>query len=201
MTDLLPPFRPARIEDADVLAELVNYAGEGLPLYLWGTLAKDGEKAWDVGRRRAAREDGAFSYRNATIIEHEGHCAGALIGYEIPDQPQPFPEDMPAMFVPLQELEDLAPGTWYVNVLAVRPQFRNAGLGTWLMELAEETARGLSKRGLSVIVSDNNAGARRLYTRCGYHEHASRPMVKDGWRNAGRNWVLLMKELEAPGGQ
>jgi ribosomal protein S18 acetylase RimI-like enzyme len=86
-------------------------------------------------------------------------------------------------------------------VLAVRPQFRNAGLGTRLMELAEETARGLSKRGLSVIVSDNNAGARRLYGRCGYHEHASRPMVKDGWKNAGRNWVLLMKELEAPGGQ
>jgi hypothetical protein len=24
--------------------------------------------------------------------------------------------------VPLQELENLAPGTWYVNVLAVRPR-------------------------------------------------------------------------------
>jgi ribosomal protein S18 acetylase RimI-like enzyme len=195
MTDLLPPLRPARIEDADILAELVNYAGEGLPLYLWGTMAKSGENAWDIGRRRAAREDGAFSYRNATIIEHDGHCAGALIGYEIPDQPQPVPEDAPAMFMPLQELEDLAPGTWYVNVLAVRPTFRNAGLGTRLMELAEQTARTLSKRGMSVIVSDNNAGARRLYVRCGYHEHASRPMVKDGWKNAGRNWVLLMKEL------
>ena len=33
-----------------------------------------------------------------------------------------------AMFVPLQELENLAPGTWYVNVLAVRPEFRGLGL-------------------------------------------------------------------------
>ena len=70
-------FLPARIDDAAVLAELVNYAGEGLPLYLWGKLASVGETAWDVGRLRAARETGSFSYRNATIIEHAGHVAAA----------------------------------------------------------------------------------------------------------------------------
>src|SRR6516165_8682163 len=31
-----------------------------------------------------------------------------------------------------QELENQAPATWYVNVLAVLPQFRNLGLGTEL---------------------------------------------------------------------
>jgi hypothetical protein len=100
-------FRPATVDDADVLAELINYAGEGLPLYLWGKIAEPGETAWDVGRRRAAREEGSFSYLNATIIEHDGQCAGCLIGYEIPDNPEPIPDDMPAMFVPLQELENL----------------------------------------------------------------------------------------------
>jgi ribosomal protein S18 acetylase RimI-like enzyme len=198
MIDLSPPFRPARIDDADVLAELVNYAGEGLPVHFWGMIAEQGETPWDVGRRRAAREDGSFSYRNAAIVEHDGHCAGALIGYESPDEPEPIFADMPAMAVPLQELENLAPGTWYVNVLAVRPQFRNAGLGTRLMELAQRTAQSLSKRGLSVIVSDANAGARRLYERCGYRERASRAMVKEGWENEGRNWVLLTKELDNP---
>ena len=39
------------------------------------------------------------------------------------------------MFVPLQELENLAPGTWYVNVLAVHPPFRGLGLGTKLLGL------------------------------------------------------------------
>jgi ribosomal protein S18 acetylase RimI-like enzyme len=123
-------FRPATIDDADVLAELVNYAGEGMPLYLWGKLAEPGQCAWDVGRHRAAREDGSFSYRNATIIEHDGQCAGCLIGYEISNNPGPIPDDMPTMFVPLQELENLAPGSWYINVLAVRPRFRRLGLGT-----------------------------------------------------------------------
>jgi hypothetical protein len=104
--------RPATVGDAALLAELINYAGEGLPLYLWGEMAEPGESAWDVGRRRAAREEGSFSYRNATIIEQDGQCGGCLIGYEIAENPEPIPDDMPAMFVPLQELENFAPGTW-----------------------------------------------------------------------------------------
>jgi ribosomal protein S18 acetylase RimI-like enzyme len=188
-----PTFRPATIDDATDLAELVNYAGEGMPLYLWGHMAEPGEAAWDVGRRRAAREEGSFSYRNATIIEHDGQCAGCLIGYAIPDNPEPVPDDMPAMFVPLQELENLAPGTWYINVLAVQPQFRRQGLGTRLLALADKTAEG--NRGISVIVSNANTGARRLYEHCGYIESATRLMVKENWKNEGQSWVLLTKDL------
>jgi ribosomal protein S18 acetylase RimI-like enzyme len=189
------PLRSGTLEDTAVLAELINYAGEGLPLYLWGKMAEPGETAWQVGRRRAARDQGSFSYRNATMIDHEGECAGCLMGYEIPDLPEPIGDDMPAMFVPLQELENLAPGTWYVNVLAVRPHFRGLGLGTRLLAFADETGRALGKRGMSIIVSDANRGARRLYERCGYRELASRPMVKENWQNEGRNWVLLTKKL------
>ena len=39
-----------------------------------------------------------------------------------------------------KELENLAPDTWYVNVLAVRPQFRGAGLGTRLLAHADDIA-------------------------------------------------------------
>lgn len=188
-------FRPAAIDDAPLLAELVNYAGEGLPLYLWGKLAELGQDAWDVGRARAAREEGAFSYRNATMIEQDGGAAGCLIGYDISDAPEPVPDDIPAMFRPLQELENLAAGTWYINVLAVRPNLRNRGLGARLLSLAEETARARGRRGLSLIVSDANAGARRLYERNGYRTGAARAMIKEGWVNAGVNWVLLTKSM------
>src|SRR5262245_41533083 len=70
MGDAKSAIRVGVIDDAPLLAELVNYAGEGLPLYLWSRMTEPGESAWDVGRRRAAREEGSFSYRNATIIEH-----------------------------------------------------------------------------------------------------------------------------------
>ena len=123
-----------------------------------GQRAAPGQSAWDVGRDRAAREEGSFSYRNATIIEHDGHCAGCLIGYEIPDNPGPIPDEMPKMFVPLQELENFAPSTWYINVLAVRPQSR--GLGLWALNFSVWRMTGLErlfrKQGLSVIVSDAN---------------------------------------------
>jgi ribosomal protein S18 acetylase RimI-like enzyme len=188
-------FRRAVKADARLLAALVNFAGEGLPLYLWEKLAQPGETAWEVGIRRAERQEESFSYRNAIIIEHQEQPAGCLIGYETQDTPDPIASDMPPMFVPLQELENRAPGTWYVNVLAVLPQYRGQGLGTALLSLADETGRALAKRGMSVIVSDANRGARRLYERCGYRAMDTRPMVKEGWVNEGEDWVLLMKSF------
>jgi ribosomal protein S18 acetylase RimI-like enzyme len=188
-------FRPATKADAPVLAELVNYAGEGLPLYLWTRLAAKGEDPWDVGRARAAREEGAFSYRNATVIEHGGECAGCLIGYEIPDEPKPIPADMPAIFVPFQELENLAPGTWYINVIAVQPKFRNLGLGAQLIALAEDTGRKYAKRGMSLVVADKNYGARRLYQRHGYSLRAARSMVTGDWDTKNEQGLLLVKDF------
>jgi len=186
--------RPASPEDAPALAELINFAGEGLPLYLWERMAEPGEDAWDVGRRRARREQGSFSYRNAVVAERDGRIAGALVAYRIADAPEPIdPKEVPAMFVPLLELENLALGTWYVNVLAVYPDFRGQGIGSRLLEVASRQAREGGCRGESIIVSDANEGACRLYERCGFRRVAARPMVKDDWENPGRNWVLLTK--------
>jgi len=188
-------IRPAVKADAAALAELVNYAGEGMPLYLWGKLAAPGEDAWQIGRVRAERETGAFSYLNALVIDVDGECVGCLIGYPIPEQPGPVPADIPAMFVPLQELENLAPDTWYVNVLGVLPKFRNQGLGIRLLEETHTIARSLGKRGVSLIVADGNQGARRLYERSGFRERASRGLIKEGWNSESANWLLLVREL------
>jgi len=68
-----------------------------------------------------------------------------------------------------------------------------------LAGLAEELAAASGSEGLSIIVSDANAGARRLYERCGYCLAAERTMVKKGWANAGVNWLLLLKPRPAIG--
>ena len=70
---------------------------------------------------------------------------------------------------------------------------RGRGIGAGLLGLADEMVGETNGAGASVIVSDRNEGARRLYERTGYRERAQRPMVKEGWRNPGRNWVLLTK--------
>ena len=179
------------------MAELVNFAGEGMPLYLWARMAEPGESPWAVGARRAMRKEGGFSFRNTVVREDGGRVVAALIGYPLPDEPVPVDYDeLPAMFVPLQQLEDLVPGTWYINVLATFPEHRGKGFGGELLAIAEQLALDTQRSGLSLIVSDANSGARRLYARQGYEEVATRPMVKDDWQNPGENWVLLRKTVE-----
>ena len=194
MISLEPPHRLARPDDARTLAELVNIAGEGLALHVWTDMALPGQSAWEVGRNRAARDSGGFSYRNAIVRELNGEIVSCLIGYPLEHSPSPVNyDDMPAMFVPLQQLEDEVPGTWYVNVLATYPHSRGKGYGGRLLDIAEQLAREAHCSGLSVIVSDANSAARRLYERKAYSEHAQRPMVKQGWRHSGENWLLLVR--------
>ena len=190
------PCRRACPDDALPLAELINFAGEGMPAYLWDKMAEPGETTWDVGQRRARREEGSFSYRNAIVVEEAGHVVSGLIGYALANEPEPIDyDDMPAMFVPLQELENMAPGTWYVNVLATYPRHRKRGHGSALLRLAENFARTTGKQGLSIIVTDANKAARRLYETHGYTEIAVRPMVKEDWQSDADNWVLLTKPV------
>ncbi len=57
----------ATVEHAPKLAELMNIAGEGIPAYLWEQMAGPGEDVLEVGARRVARTEGAFSFGNAHI--------------------------------------------------------------------------------------------------------------------------------------
>jgi ribosomal protein S18 acetylase RimI-like enzyme len=178
------------------MAELVNMAGEGIPLYVWTRMAEPGQSPWDVGRERARRETGAFSYRNAIVREQDGEVVACLVGYPLEARTAPADDsEIPPMFVPMQQLEDMVPGTWYVNVLATYPEHRGRGYGRGLLEIAEAIAAGCGLHGMSIIVADSNVGARRLYERQGYHERDSRPMVKEDWQNPGSRWVLLVKAL------
>lgn len=63
------------------------------------------------------------------------------------------------------------------------------------MQWAEQRASALGLRGISLIVSDINRGAQRLYERLGYEEVARRPIVKEQWQNDGREWVLMIMDL------
>lgn len=187
-----PLIRVANPDDARPLAELVNFAGEGLPLYLWTTMAGPEDDPWEIG---AARQAAKASEGQIYVVDRGTGAVASLTGYAIGSEPEPINADFPPLFRPLQELENLAPNSWYVNVLACFPQERGKGLGTKLLALAEEIARSKNLSRMSVIVSDDNPGARRLYERTGYREIATRPCVREGWQTGTTAWVLLIKEL------
>jgi GNAT superfamily N-acetyltransferase len=189
-----PPFRRATLEDAGVLAEFVEFASEGLALYLWTKLAGGNRDPWSLGRERVGGETGGLSYRNAVLTELAGRPAAGLIGYPLPDQPAPVSDPLPPVLAPLHELMHLAPATWYVHVLAACPECRGKGLGSALLALADSLAAATGTHALSLVVSDTNMDARRLYESCGYREAAQRRMVKEQWQHPGTNWVLLRKD-------
>jgi ribosomal protein S18 acetylase RimI-like enzyme len=196
MPKLEPTLRPARKSDASALAILVDIAGEGMPSYMWSRMAEPGQTPFEVGRARAAREEGGFSYRNAQVLEVGGEVAATLIDYKLAD---PYDtgdlSQLPEMVRPLVTLEAKAPGSWYVNVIATFPEFRGQGLGSRLLSLADERGRAQGARKASIIVASENQGAMRLYARTGYAEVARAPVVEFPGCAHGGDWVLMTKPI------
>ena len=196
MTPFDGKFRCATLADAVDLANLVEFASEGFSFYFWTQLAGPGRDPWEIGRERVSSETLGVSYRNALIAERAGRTIGVLIGYPLDVETERNEETLPALLVPLHELMSLAPNTWYVHVLAAYPEQRGRGVGSALLVEADRLAAKAGVAGLSLIVSDTNAGARRLYERHGYREVARRRMVKNGWQHPGADWVLMKKPAE-----
>ena len=134
------------------LATFVEAASEGLALHLWTKIAGPGYDPWSIGRERVLSG------------------AAGLISYALPDTSEPISDQLPAMLVPLHELKNRALGTWYVHVLAASPEYRGRDLGSALLAVADDLATSARRPGVSLIVSDTNSGARKLYERCGYYE-------------------------------
>ncbi|MGY9046821.1 hypothetical protein P775_01130 [Puniceibacterium antarcticum] len=188
-------IREAEPSDAEHLVRFINMAADDLPLHFWQkSVGADGD-AWAYGRERATRETGSFSYRNASLAEVDGKVAACLLGYPAEGEPGPIDPDTPAIFVPLLELEALAPGSWYLNVLATYEPFRGKGLGSALLVYAEEVARRTGCGTISLIAEDTHPDALRLYAAKGYREIARRPVVKGDWHVDAKEWILFAKSV------
>lgn len=189
-------IRKARASDAADLVRFINMAADDLPLHFWRkTVGPDGDP-WALGAERAARDSGNFSYRNAWLAEVDGAVAACLLGYPA-DEPGLIAPDTPPIFVPLLQLEALAPGAWYLNVLATYDGFRGRGLGSALLAHAETVAAEAGHATISLITADTHQDAQRLYAARGYAEVARRPVVKGDWQVDASEWILMVKPVVA----
>src|SRR5437588_9284832 len=145
-----PAFRPATPDDAGTLAELVQFASEGLALYLWTQIAGAGHDPWNIGRERVRSETYGVSYKNAIIAEQFGLPTSGLIRYLLRDRLEPMSDELPAVLMPLHELMNQALDTWYVHALAVYPSYRGRGLGSMLLAVAEDLAAASGAAALSL---------------------------------------------------
>jgi ribosomal protein S18 acetylase RimI-like enzyme len=173
-----PGLRDARVSDARRIAELIDLAGEGIPLWLWAQDASGDQTPLDFGALRAAREGVNFSFRNAVVAEIGEQVVGMMLGYRLPDSTGSGDLwELPSIVRPMVELELMVPGSFYINALAVLPDFQGSGIGSRLLEIANERGRAAGCKLLSLIVFEENRDAVRLYLQRGYTTAARRPAV------------------------
>lgn len=182
--------------DAADLAYLINMAGEGIPQYLWSEMAEEGQSSMEVGRIRAAREEGGFSYKNARVLVESGVLQGMIISYK---QPDPYKiddiEEYPEIVKPLVQLEAKAPGSWYINAIATYESYQGKGVAQQLLAEAEEQALTSRVREMSLIVASENTRAARLYQHIGYKIKSSLPVIEYPGCMHGGDWLLMIKRL------
>ncbi|MBB3231269.1 GNAT family N-acetyltransferase [Halomonas stenophila] len=180
------------------LAYLINLAGEGLPEYLWGQMAKGNETPMDVGEQRAAREEGGFSYRHAKVCLQKKKLLGMILDYRLP---APYDlddlDDCPRVVQPLLRLEAQAPGSWYINAIATYKAARRRGVASLLMAQAEASAIAAGCTEMSLIVASENHVARTFYEHQGFRETASLPIEPYPGGKHGGDWLLMTKRIDA----
>ncbi|MGR3278311.1 GNAT family N-acetyltransferase [Acaryochloris marina NIES-2412] len=185
-------FRPAGKADCHTIAELYSISSDGVADYIWTQLAAPGEDILDVGQRRYERENTLFSYQNCTLATINDVIAGMIVAFPMIVDDVAEPEDDPVL-APYSKLE--ADKTYYICGIAVFSNYREQGIGSQLMKLAETHAveKGFGK--LSLIVFEENSGAKHLYNRLGYQEIAREAIVPHPLIHYSGDAILMVRTI------
>jgi ribosomal protein S18 acetylase RimI-like enzyme len=188
-------FRPAKRDDARVIAELFQISSEGVADYVWSQI-DDPEYAdlspIELGAVRYGRENVNFSYQNCDIAEIDGKPVGMLHAYVMGDDVGHAPDDIDPVLRPYAELEE--PRSLYISGLALFDEYRGSGIGTRLLDFAYKRARAEGMKKISLICFEENAGAYRLYEREGFKERKRREVVPHPLIRHGGDAVLMVLE-------
>lgn len=133
-------------------------------------------------REMAERDDTQYSYRNALIATTDcGTPMGAIVAYDggrLEELRRPFlvrlqeeigidPSDVP---------DETEPGEYYLDSLAVLPEYRGQGVASRLIAAAAERGHTIGlKPGL--LVAKDNPRARKLYEHIGFRKVGDRPFM------------------------
>ncbi len=187
-------LRAATKTDCRTIAALYSISSDGVADYIWTTLAQPGEDIFEVGRRRYEREDTDFSYRNCVVVEREGEVIGMLVAFPMQVTETTQGDECDPVLAPYGRLE--CDNSYYICGMAVFPEYRGQGIGTRLLQLAEKNAHTMGYGTMSLIVFEQNNGAKRLYERFGYREIAREVVVPHPLIHYSGDAVLMVKHLE-----
>ena len=140
----------------------------------------------------AAREVSQYSYRNALVAEVDDNVVGAIIGYDgakLYELRKPLLELMRETFGGVREIEDeTSAGEFYLDSLAVLPQWRGRGVGGALVSAARDRAFAAGHERVGLIVDFANPRAEALYNSLGFERvNATTFLGHDMWHLQAKN--------------
>ena len=185
-------YRRALKPDSAVIARLASIASDGVADYAWTLIAQHGENILDVAQQRYEREGTQISYQNCMVATVEDELIGMLlafsdvakVGKEIETDP------VLAIFENLRENE-----SYYIDCVAVFEDYRGQGIGSGLMGRAEQQARKRGHVKTSLVVFEQNIGAKKLYERLGYREVSRKKTTPHRLIHYTGDAVLMVKTL------
>jgi ribosomal protein S18 acetylase RimI-like enzyme len=157
-------------------ARYLDEAAEGFYKFMLGV------RAADLLATAYVQPNNSYSFENVTFAERDRRIVGMALGFtatqrlHFSDQPLKEAAGYPTLRVmvvstllaPLfRILETMHDGDFYLLAIAIDQEARGQGVGSALMEAAEERARACRAARLTLDVSAKNGGARRLYERRG----------------------------------
>lgn len=169
-------IRPATKEDANLIATAIAMA-----IGMDGAKEYAGDNLFQAFQEAAEKEDTQYSHRNALVAMADGKEAGAIVGYD-GGQLKRLREASLAVirkYKPgLEILEDeTEEGEFYLDSLAVLPEYRGHGIGRTLIEAKMQQAAKDGHRRFGLLVDFENPDAERLYTAIGFKPVGQRPFI------------------------
>ena len=172
-------IRPARPDDAPLAAAAFRLSMNGMTEHLFGV---NGHRTEIALMRLFSRNAGRFGYGVASVAEWYQRPLGMLVAFPGADVNRlgfavakylPFALGWNLFGFVLRSLaytniKEAEADEYLVSNLAVLPAAQGQGLGSHLLDYADEQARARGFAKVALLVSPDNAAALRLYEKHGY---------------------------------
>ncbi len=190
-------IRRARVEDIPHMAYVAIQACGGYAEVMYEGVIP-GRTLEQIVEHRFSRPGATSSFSNSRIAEDGGTVLGGLHAFPMDlmadDPVDPLiPEERFYIFAPFEHLH--AEGSYYINAVAVYPQFQGRGIGRQLITEAESEAMAKAFEEISLHVFAENVRAVQLYESLGYRESGRQPVVHHERLRYSGDLLLMTRKL------
>lgn len=167
-------MRNAQKEDAKQIAPLLSVILRDIELPVFAQYKSD-EELNNKTIPIIEGEESRYSYKNFYVYEQAGTILGFLCGYSGSDAArldEPFKQYNASFNLPPDEVlfpdVETFPGEWYIDALVTSSEARGKGIGSALLNYANEVAAEAGETRIGLNCDQHNPKAGALYERLGF---------------------------------